>query len=108
MKTTGLSLIYITFSNKDEAKKIAKELISLKLVACANIIKDMESVYEYNGEIHDGNETILILKTKSTLFEDVKNKVLELHSYDLPCIIEISITSGHKEFLNWITSNTLS
>ena len=108
MKTTELSLIYITCSNKDEARKIAKELLALKLIACANIVKDVESIYEYEGKVHDDDETILLLKTKSTLFEDIKNKVLELHSYDLPCIIEIPIRNSHKEFMHWIASNTLS
>ena len=105
MKSAELSLIYITCSNKDEAKKIAKELVSLKLVACANIIMGMESIYEYDGEIHNDNEVILLLKTKSALFENVKDKVLDLHSYDLPCIVEIPVKNCHKEFANWITSS---
>ena len=108
MVTTELSLIYVTCSNKDEAKKIAKKLVSLKLVACANVIKDIESVYEYKGKLHDDNEAILLLKTKSTLFKDIKNKVIELHSYDLPCIIEIPIRNSHKKFMNWIISNTVT
>ena len=65
---TNLILIYVTCVSKKEAKQIARNLIEHKLIACANIIGNIESIYSYNGEICNDNETLLLLKTKYNLF----------------------------------------
>ncbi|MFQ3307681.1 MAG: periplasmic divalent cation tolerance protein [Candidatus Midichloriaceae bacterium] len=103
-----ISLIYITCSDKVEAKSIAKHLIKEKLVACANIIDNVISIFEYDDKFCEEKEVILILKTLSTHFEKVKNRVVELHSYDVPCIVEIDVSNSSKEFSNWLKNSIAS
>ncbi|MDD1763385.1 MAG: divalent-cation tolerance protein CutA, partial [Methanobacteriaceae archaeon] len=83
------SLIYITTSGEEESKKIAKKLLEERIVACANIIPSMKSFYWWEGEIEEDTESILILKTRSDNLDTIIRRVKDIHSYDIPCILEI-------------------
>jgi len=99
-------LFYVTCKDKDEAKKIAKKLLEERLIACANIFPEIESFFWWEQKIDSAKETPMILKTKKTLTKEIIAKIKELHSYECPCIIEIPITGGYKEFLKWICEET--
>ncbi|GAB6886510.1 divalent-cation tolerance protein CutA [Desulfothermus okinawensis JCM 13304] len=99
-------LFYVTCKDKQEAESIAKTLLEEKLVACANIFPEMESFFWWKQKIDKAKETPMILKTKKELSKEVIEKIKSLHSYECPCIIEIPITGGFKDFLNWIYEET--
>ncbi len=107
--SNSLRIIYITTSNKDEAKRIGKELIINKLAACVNIIENMESMYLWNNEMVTDSETIILVKTHSDKVKKLSDMVIELHSYDCPCIISLPIIEdeGNENYLRWI-NNTLT
>lgn len=96
------SLIYITTSGEEESKKIAKILLEERIAACANIIPSMMSFYWWEGEIEEDNESILLLKTRSDKLDILIRRVKDIHSYDLPCILEISIQNGSEDYLQWL------
>ncbi|EKQ54771.1 MAG: CutA1 protein involved in divalent cation tolerance [Methanobacterium sp. Maddingley MBC34] len=75
------SMVYITASGVEEAKKIARTLLGEKLVACANIIPKMESIYWWEGNLEEDVESVLLLKTHSELVDKVIDMVKEIHSY---------------------------
>ena len=101
-----LNLIYITTKNKDEARRIGKELLKLRLAACVNIIDNINSLYWWEGKIQDDNEVILIAKTKESLVKELIEKVKSLHSYSCPCIISLPILDGNKAYLEWLKKET--
>ena len=103
MKT---SLIYITAGGPEEAGVIAKELVSERLAACANIFENMRSLYWWEGKIQEDKEVVLIAKTKESLVSRLIEKVKSLHSYDCPCIVSLPIIDGNKSFLDWIVEET--
>lgn len=74
------SIVYITTSGVEESKKIAKTILKEKLVACANIIPRMESIYWWEGDLEEDVESILLLKTRSELVDKVIDRVKEIHS----------------------------
>ena len=102
----NIVLIQTTCSNKDEAKKIAKVLIEEKLAACVQL-SEIESFYSWNNEFCCDNETLLSIKTTKENFEKIKSKIKELHSYDLPEIIQLDITNTSEEYLKFIGENTI-
>lgn len=93
--------IYITNSSKEEARKIARHLLTKKLIACANIHPEVESLYPWKGKMTEEKEVILIAKTLEKNFEKVKSEVEKIHSYSTPCIIKISVSSNEKYF-EWL------
>jgi periplasmic divalent cation tolerance protein len=101
----GYTLIYITFPNKREAKKIAQILVKEKLAACCNIFP-IESIYRWRGKIEREREFGIFVKTKTKLIDKIIKRVKELHSYETPCIISFPIEKGLKEYLNWIKKET--
>ena len=97
--------LYITTKNKAEAKKIAKVLLKERLCACANIFDKMSSMYWWKGKLEEANETVLIAKTTKNKFSKLSARVKQLHSYDCPCILQIPITDGNREYISWLQSN---
>jgi periplasmic divalent cation tolerance protein len=99
-------LVYMTAGSMEEARKIASALVEERLAACANILPQMESVYQWKGEIENDAEVVVIAKTKASLAEKLNARVLELHSYEVPCVVTMPITGGNPEFLAWIGEET--
>jgi NAD(P)H-hydrate epimerase len=100
--STGVSIVYITASDDNEATNIAKQLISLKLCACVNILPSIKSIYEWEGKIENSNEVLLMIKTKTILINDITVLVNNIHSYDIPEIISVPIINGSTKYINWI------
>ncbi|MCX8026962.1 MAG: divalent-cation tolerance protein CutA [Thermodesulfovibrionales bacterium] len=103
---TDSIVVYITTPNEDEAVRIAKTLVEERLCGCVNIIKQIRSIYSWQGKIEDDSESLLIIKTKEGLFEPLLKRVKELHSYTVPEIIALPIIKGSKEYLNWLDEVT--
>jgi periplasmic divalent cation tolerance protein len=99
-------LIFITAKNKKEASMLAKNLLEDKLIACANIIDGVQSLFWWQGKIDSSKETLLILKTKKVLFKKIMEKVKSLHSYQTPEIIALPLTHGSQDYLQWLNSST--
>jgi periplasmic divalent cation tolerance protein len=95
-------LVLTTSGNESEAGKIANTLVERRLAACVNIVPRIQSVYRWQGKVETAEEFLLIIKTTKTRSADVKATIRELHSYDLPECIVISIDGGSKEYLKWI------
>jgi len=93
---------YITCKNKSEAKKIGKVLLKERLAACVNIFDNMHSMYWWKGKIEEVNETVLIAKTTKKSFRKLSARVKQLHSYESPCILQLEVKDGSKEYINWL------
>jgi len=101
-----LNFIYITTSNKEEARKIGRELVQSRLAACVNIIDNMNSMYWWEGEVQDDDETVLIAKTREALIPELIEKVKSIHSYSCPCIVSLPILNGNRAYLDWLAEET--
>ena len=95
-------VVFITASNEDEAAKIAKALVEARLAACVNIIRNIRSIYSWQGKIEDDSEVLMIAKTQKRLFNALSAKVKELHSYTTPEIIALPIIEGSEDYLKWL------
>jgi periplasmic divalent cation tolerance protein len=101
MEKHEYSIITTTYPDKESAKSVAKLLIEKRLVACAQIFP-IESMYLWQGQIHDEDETILIAKSKTLLFDKIVATIRDNHTYEVPQIVQIPITDGLPEYLRWI------
>ena len=99
-------MIYATYASAEEAQKISKTLVEERLVACANIMPGHQSLYWWEGKVEEGQEVAVIYKTRAERFDEVKERILALHSYDVPCIVSWPIEQGHEAFLDWIGTET--
>lgn len=99
-------MIYSTIEAVDEAKHIAHKLLEEKLVACVNVIPNVQSLYHWKGAIEEDHECILLAKTVDELVKPAISKIKELHSYELPDIIVFPIIGGSKEYLDYLVDET--
>jgi periplasmic divalent cation tolerance protein len=99
-------VVLITASSEDEAAKIAKTLVGARLAGCVNIIKDIRSIYAWEGKVEDESEVLMIAKTQKALFNNLIKKVKELHSYTVPEIIALPIIDGSEDYLKWLREVT--
>jgi periplasmic divalent cation tolerance protein len=98
-------VVFVTAKDKEEAVKIAQGLLEDKLIACANIMEGVRSMFWWENKIDAGTEVLLVLKTKKSLFNKVDKKVKALHSYKTPEIIALPIVAGSADYLSWIRTS---
>ena len=91
-------LLYVTTRDRDEAVRISSKLVEERLIACGNILDGMESVYWWNGKVERSKEAVLIAKTDRRNVELVTARILELHSYETPCVVALPIEAGNGGF----------
>ena len=99
-------LVMATASSMEEGERIAAAVVREQLAACCNIVPGIRSIYTWKGEICDEKEVLLLMKTRADLFTPLKERVRELHSYEVPEIISFTIDSGLDDYLAWIGTVT--
>jgi periplasmic divalent cation tolerance protein len=98
-------VVLITVASEGEAAKIVRKLLNEKLIACANIVKGIHSIFWWKGTIESSNEVLVLMKTHSKLINDLIKATKKLHSYEVPEIIVLPIKTGYAPYLRWITSS---
>lgn len=95
-------IAFSTIDSEQEAKRIARALVESKLVACVNIIPKVTSIYEWKKEICEEEEVLLMMKTTNERVEELKVTLAELHPYEVPELIVVSVTDGLPDYLDWV------
>jgi len=103
---TDAMVVLITAPNEDDAATMAKVLVEARLAGCVNIIRNIRSLYRWQGKVEDEQEVLMIVKTREERFADLVKKVKELHSYTVPEIIALPIVNGVEEYLGWLRQET--
>jgi periplasmic divalent cation tolerance protein len=99
---TNKRLVLTTAASLEESKKIARQLVDRRLAACVNIIPKVESVYRWEGKVEEAEEFLLLVKTTEDARPRVQEAIQQLHSYDLPECIALSIDEGSPAYLKWM------
>lgn len=97
-------LVLCSFSDIAEAKSCANELVKQNLAGCVNLITGVTSFYQWEGELKEDTECLLVIKTTHDNYENVESFLKTNHSYDTPEIIAVPIVNGSSEYLNWLDS----
>ncbi|MBI5026610.1 MAG: divalent-cation tolerance protein CutA [Nitrospirae bacterium] len=99
-------VVFITAGSEEEAAKIARGLVDAHLAGCVNIVRNIRSIYRWQGKIEDEAEVLMVVKTQRHLFASLSKKVKELHSYTVPEIIAMPIVEGSEDYLKWLMEVT--
>ena len=102
MKKSDRIIALITAGSEEEAHKIAELLIRERKAACVNIVPAVDSLFWWEGEIESARESLLLVKTKASLFPEIVEMVKGVHSYEVPEIIALPIIAGSEDYLNWL------
>ena len=102
MEEFAYIVLFITTATTNEAQRISKVLLEQRKVACVNIVPKVSSLFWWENKLDSAHESLLIVKTKASLLNEVVRLVREIHSYDIPEIIALPIVGGNKDYLEWI------
>jgi periplasmic divalent cation tolerance protein len=105
MKAGDFGVISTTVAQKDDAERIAALLLSEKLAACVQIM-GINSRYVWKGETNHEPELMLLIKTRSALFDKVIARIAAEHPYETPEIVAMPFAAGFAGYFDWIAENT--
>lgn len=94
--------VYVTAADEAQAADLARALLARGLIACANLLPGVRSLYLWQGEVHDEPEVAMLLKTRRDRLEELIAAVEELHPYDVPCAVAWPIDAGSEPYLAWV------
>ena len=106
--STNAYLVLVTIDSEEAAAAMARALLESKLIACANIVPRIRSIYSWEGKIQDDHESLMLIKTTASRMAEIKAEVQRLHSYDTPEVIGFSIDDGLPDYLRWIEHHVLN
>ena len=101
-----LRAILTTTGSEEQALSIARALVSERLAACVNIVGPIRSVYRWRDAIEDEREYLLLIKTRATLYVKVELRVRELHTYEVPGVLSLSLDRGSPPYIKWLLEST--
>jgi periplasmic divalent cation tolerance protein len=95
-------LLLSTCESSEEAQRIATTLVEERLAACVNILPDILSIYRWHGVVERADEQLLLIKTTEEQRIALEDRLGQLHSYELPELLKISIAGGNEKYLAWL------
>jgi periplasmic divalent cation tolerance protein len=102
MKKADKVVVLITTSSEEEAHKIAELLVNRRKAACVNIVPRVDSLFWWEDKLDSARESLLLVKTKASLFPEIVELVKRTHSYEVPEIIALPIIAGSEDYLKWL------
>lgn len=105
MADTAKFAVVLCTAPVDRAEGLADALLEDRLIACANLIGPIVSRYVWEGRVERGEETLLVLKTRRDLVPALTQRILALHPYDVPEVLEVPVCSGLEAYLAWVDTS---
>jgi periplasmic divalent cation tolerance protein len=102
---TDAIVVLVTAPSADKAAELARTLVEEQLAACGTVLPGVRSIYRWEGKLHDEPEALLILKTRAALFEPLRQRILALHPYQVPEVLQLDVAAGHLPYLEWIRAS---
>jgi periplasmic divalent cation tolerance protein len=99
-------LVLSTFPDIETARRIARQLVTEKLAACANIIPAVESIYRWQGNLEQATEVLVFFKTNAVRYAAFEEKLKSLHPYDVPEIIGFPVDKASPEYFRWVIDSS--
>ena len=98
--------VVVTAEDAEWLAGFTRTLVEERLAACGHVIPAVRSVYRWEGAVHDEPEARVGLHTRRSLVQAVVARTVELHPYDVPCVIALPLVGGNPAYLEWLAAET--
>jgi periplasmic divalent cation tolerance protein len=99
---TDKILLFSACESEEQAARLARHLVELRLAACVNIVPGVRSFYRWKGAIEDTSEWLLVIKSRRDLFSAIRTELAKAHSYEVPELLAIPVVEGAESYLAWL------
>ena len=99
-------IIVVTTITKDHGSEFAHHLLQQRLAACINILSGVFSLFWWKNKIDETQEDLLIIKTSRKKLSALKKAFKELHPYEVPEFLVLSVSDGLDSYCNWVLQET--
>ncbi len=99
-----VTVVLTTAPDGRVAEALAEDLLADRLIACANLVDRVRSLYRWDGRVQRDDEVLLVLKTTSEAVPRVRDRIVELHPYDVPEVLCLPARGGLDAYLDWVAA----
>jgi periplasmic divalent cation tolerance protein len=99
---TDKIVVLNTCSSREEAERVARQLVEQRLAACVSIVGGVRSVYHWQGKLEDSEEVLLVIKSRRELFAELQAALGRAHSYEVPEVLALAVVEGSEAYLGWL------
>lgn len=103
---TGVCLVLCTAPDEASAERVVRPLLEERLIACANLLPRARSLYWWRGQVEEASEVVLLMKTAADRVEALRQRLPQLHPYDVPELLMVPVEGGLEPYLAWVVSET--
>jgi periplasmic divalent cation tolerance protein len=97
-------LLALSTCPPDRAEEIAAILVREKYAACINVLPQVKSYYRWQGALESASEALLVIKCRADSYQDLQQRLLEIHPYELPELITVPLAGGLQPYLAWVSN----
>lgn len=98
----AVTVVVTTAPDPGVAESLGRTLVEERLAACANVLPGVTSVFRWDGEVQTEGEVLVLLKTTESVFAALRDRLVELHPYDVPEVLGLPVTAGSDAYLDWV------
>ena len=106
MPDDAVSVVLASVPDAGVGRRLARALLTERLIACANVVPGVTSLYRWEGEVREDDECLLVMKTRSALVPRLVARIPELHPYELPEVLALRVDEGLPAYCRWVTDET--
>jgi periplasmic divalent cation tolerance protein len=99
-------VVLVTVPNQQEADRIAGQMVQKRYAACATTVPGAQSIYWWEGKVIKEQEVLLLLKTTEDRFPLLREAIKQVHPYQVPEILALSVMDGLPQYLEWVVKET--
>jgi periplasmic divalent cation tolerance protein len=100
--TVGVVVVLTTAPDEQVAERIGATLVEERLIACANLVPRVRSIYRWEGAVQRDDEVLVVMKTTTDALELLRERLVALHPYDVPEMLAVPSVDGLGAYLSWI------
>ncbi len=102
------AIVLTTVPAESDTDAFGRTLVEERLAACVNILPEMRSIYRWEGKVEDAPERQVIIKTTLERVPALRQRLRDLHPYEVPEFLVLGVTDGTEDYLLWIDESTRS
>jgi len=87
------------------ARALARTVLDERLAACVQLLPWVESLYHWKGSVERARETLLLIKTTQACWPALRDRLAELHPYEVPEILALKVEDGWPAYLQWVSQS---